>query len=320
MNKDSKITTDNLPIGYPVDGVDILLLDDNGGDVGFETDGEIAIRSKYLAVEYWNNPILTAEKFKQDPNDPEKKIFYTGDLGQMSPNNCLIHKGRKDFRIKIRGYGADLIETEKALLSHSNIQEAVVITDMTLDGAPRLIAYYVCAHQPATNVSDLRYYLQDRLSDYMIPSVLIRLNKMPLTAAGKIDRMSLPKPDDVRPELSVPYTKPENEAENILVQIWEQVLDIHPIGIHDNFFELGGHSLAATRVVSRVIKQFQLEIPLQSLFQSPTIADMSEVITERQGKALDEQGLAAVLDELESMSEGNAEQLLGKQYPDISKP
>jgi len=320
MDKHSEIATENLPIGYPVDGVEILLLDETGRDVGFERDGEIVIRSPYLAAGYWNDPILSAAKFKQDPHEPEKWIYYTADFGVMRQDNCLIHKGRKDSRIKIRGYGVDLLEVEKALLTHSNIREAVVITDSTADGVERLIAYYVCAQQPVSTPSELRNYLHNKLTDYMIPSVFISLDKIPLTAAGKVDRRSLPKPDHARLDLSTPYTGPANESEKLLVEIWEQVLDIHPIGIHDNFFDLGGHSLAAMRVVIRVINQFRLKLPLQSLFQSPTIADMAEVITAHRKKVLDEQGLAAMLDELESMSEENAEKLLGKQYPDISKP
>jgi len=312
MNHGSQIVMDNLPLGYPAEGMEISLLDDDGQQVGFDNDGEIVVRSKYLASGYWNNPTLSAAKFKQDPEDSEKRIYYTGDLALMRPDGCLIHKGRKDYRIKIRGYGVDLIEVEKALLAHPDIDEALVTTIEEEDGTARLIAYFVCGGQGDVNVGDLRNHLRNKLAEYMIPSLFIKLDNLPLTANGKIDRKALPKPDYSRPELGRPYAYPQNQLEENLVRIWEEVLGVRPIGIDDNFFDLGGHSLAATRVVSRVIQQFQIDIPLQSLFQSPTVADMAAVITAHQGKKLGESQLKTILDELASLSDADAQQLVSQ--------
>ena len=146
----------------------------------------------------------------------------------------------------------------------------------------------------------------------MIPSAIMFLDSLPLTN-GKLDRKALPRPDDKRPTLSTPFVLPQNEVEKSLVEIWEEVLDVRPIGIHDNFFDLGGHSLTATRVVSRLVNQFQLEIPLQSLFELPTVADMAAVITANQGKALDPQGLTTLLNELESLSDEEAQRFVREQ-------
>ena len=179
MNHDSQIFTDNLPIGYPEEGMEISLLDDNGQHVGFDNDGEIVVRSKYLASGYWNNPTLSAAKFKQDPEDPEKRIYYTGDLALMRPDGCLMHKGRKDYRIKIRGYGVDLLEVEKALLAHPDIDEALVTTIEEEDGTARLIAYFVCGGQGDVKVSELRNHLKNKLAEYMIPSLFIKLDNLP---------------------------------------------------------------------------------------------------------------------------------------------
>lgn len=247
------------------------------------------------------------------------RIFYTGDLGMMDLKGCLIHKGRKDFRIKIRGYGVDLVEVEKALLSHPGIKEAVV-SIQTIDSADgRLIGYFVSAREIAPTVSDLRMYLREKLADHMIPSLFVRLDKIPLTANGKVDRRALPQPDDTRPDLSTPYARPRNEIESSLVQIWEEVLDVHSIGVNDDFFDLGGHSLSATRVVSRVFEQFQLEMPLRALFQSPTIAAMAAVIAEHRGKTLDESQLTTILDELASLSDAEAQRFVSEINSTITK-
>ena len=226
--------------------------------VGFNEVGEIAVRSKYLSPGYWNDPGLTESKFQRDAENPDMRIYYTGDLGLMLPGGCLIHKGRKDFRVKIRGYAVDLVEVEKALLSHSGIREAVVTTYRTQSDDARLIAYFTFAGESAPTASDLRMHLQEKLADYMIPSAFVKLDKIPLNANGKFDRGALPDPDDKRPPLSTLYALPRNEMEKSLVQIWEEVLGVRPIGIQDKFFDLGGHSLSATRVVSRVIKQFEI--------------------------------------------------------------
>jgi acyl carrier protein len=167
-------------------------------------------------------------------------------------------------------------------------------------------------------VGDINDYLRKKLPDYMIPATLIFLDSLPWIN-GKVDRKALPNSDDKRPELSTPYALPSNEMEKSLIQIWEEVLNVRPIGIHDKFFDLGGHSLSATRVVSRVIQQFNLEIALQSLFQSPTISDMAAVITEHQGKTLDASKLATLLDELESLSDDDARRRMSEIHSTITK-
>ena len=319
LDHGSKILGNEVPIGFPVEDKEIFLIDDNSKEVGFNEVGEIAVRSKYLSPGYWNDPGLTESKFKRDAENPDLRIYYTGDLGLMLPDGCLIHKGRKDFRVKIRGYAVDLVEVEKALLSHSGIREAVVATSRTQSDDARLIAYFTFAGESAPTASDLRMYLQEKLADYMIPSAFVKLDKIPLTANGKFDRGALPDPDDKRPALSTLYALPRNEMEKSLVQIWEEVLGVRPIGIQDKFFDLGGHSLSATRVVFRVIKQFGLDISLQSLFRSATVADMAAEITAHQGKMLDESRLETILDELESLSEAEAERLVSKKNSPITK-
>jgi acyl carrier protein len=152
-------------------------------------------------------------------------------------------------------------------------------------------------------------FLRDKLPGYMVPSTFMFLDSLPVTN-GKLDRRALPEPNDKRPELSTAYALPTDEIEKTLASIWEKVLDVRPVGIHDNFFDLGGHSLSATQVISQVIKQFQLELPLQSLFQSPTVAKMAAVITQNQVKRASEAELPQMLREVEAMTEEEAQRRL----------
>jgi len=307
------LTGDELPVGYAVEGKEIFLLDDGGKEIGFNEIGEIVVRSRYLSPGYWRRPDLTQAKFKPDPKGSDKRLYFTGDLGLMLPDGCLIHKGRKDFRVKIRGYGVEIAEIEKALFGHTAIKEAVVVAQQNNSGEDRLVAYITCSSQRNANINELRNFLKVKLPDYMIPSVFIKLEALPLMPNGKVDRRALPYPGTSRPKLDTPYVSARTSVEEQLAQIWARVLSLDEVGIHDNFFDLGGHSLAATRVVSQVMKQFQLEIPLQSLFQAPTIAEMANVITEHQGKKLGERELDHILAELETLSEEEAQRLLDDQ-------
>jgi acyl carrier protein len=146
----------------------------------------------------------------------------------------------------------------------------------------------------------------------MIPSAFMLLEAMPLTSNGKVDRRALPEAEQLRPELRVDYVAPRTRVEEALVRIWAEVIGLAHVGIHDNFFELGGHSIAAFQIMFQVIKEFELEVPLQSLFQSPTVAEMAVVITECRGKKLDEKEMSRILTELESLTDEEAQRLIGE--------
>jgi acyl carrier protein len=230
----------------------------------------------------------------------------------MLPDGCLIHLARKDFVIKIRGFRVDIGEVERALLSHPQLKEAGVAVWERDPGEKYLAAYIVARAKPAPRIDELRRFLKNKLPEYMIPSVFMFLEGLPLTN-GKLDRKALPKPDHKRPQLSQTYVPARSEIESRLVEIWVEVLSLDQVGVHDNFFDLGGHSLAATRVISQVVKQFQLEIPLQLLFQSPTIAEMAGVISRHQGNHLSDMKLDRILTELEALSEEEAGKILAAQ-------
>ena len=176
-------------------------MDEQGEPLGYNEIGEIVVRSKYLSPGYWRNPELTSAKFKNDPGTMIC-IYHTGDLGLMLPDGCLIHKGRKDFRVKIRGYGVEIGEVEQALREQSEIQDTVVVAKETESGEVRLVAYLTSPVQPKPDIRQVRTMLRTKLPDYMIPSSFVLLDTLPLTSNGKLDRRALPDPGNTRPDLN----------------------------------------------------------------------------------------------------------------------
>ncbi|CAA9299517.1 MAG: Polyketide synthase modules and related proteins, partial [uncultured Chloroflexia bacterium] len=290
VDKDTEISDAMVPVGYPLGDIEILLLDDDGKAVAFDHVGEIAIKSRYTSPGYWRRPDLTRATFITDPQDEVARIYRTGDLGYMQPDGCLIVTGRNDFRVKIRGFRIEVAEIELALRGLNKIKEAAVVAHEDQRGEMQLVAYVVPEPEQAPATSELRESLKDKLPDYMVPSAFVVLETLPLTPNGKLDRLALPAPDLARPELDTSFVAPRNALEEQLVEIWVEVLGIARVGAHDDFFELGGHSLRATQLVSRVREVFQVELPLLSLFEEPTIAGLAERIEEARRGA---QGLTA---------------------------
>ncbi len=278
LNDNFSIQDDGVPIGYPVRDKEILILDDDGNDVGVNQVGEIVVRSRYLAVGYWRRPEITEMKFKADLSGNDRRFCFTGDLGLRRPDGCLVHKGRKDFRVKIRGYGVELAEVERRLLDHREIKEAVVVARESSFDVAHLVAYCTVHKDSSPRVSELRNFLQLSVPDYMIPSAFMIMDAMPLTSNGKIDRSALPSPQNRRPDLETIYTPPGTPNDEILVKILSGLLGIEPIGIDDNFFDLGGHSLLATQFISRIRDAFRVDIPLTKFLEAPTVFALGKFI------------------------------------------
>jgi acyl-coenzyme A synthetase/AMP-(fatty) acid ligase len=258
MTQGSNLGGTKVPLGYGVSDKEILLLDETGQEVGANQIGEIAVHSKHLALGYWRRPDLTEAAFLRDPRSGDSRLYLTGDLGMVHPDGCLIHMGRKDFQVKIRGNRVEVSEIEAALLKLDSLQAAVVHVHVDDTGGQRLVAYVVRAEGSFPTVTDLRAALALTLPDYMIPSAFVFMAAIPVVPNGRVDRRALPLPGNSRPTLGVPYMAPRIPIEEDLAKIWAEVLSLDKVGIHDNFFDLGGHSLAATRVVSRIIRNFQI--------------------------------------------------------------
>jgi amino acid adenylation domain-containing protein len=267
-----------VPVGYTVPDKEIVLLDRTGSEVGTGQIGEIAVRSKYLALGYWRQPELTRAAFIADPRGGDERLYLTGDMGTMHRDGCLILVGRKDFQVKIRGYRVEVAEIEEALLSMDGIKAAIVNAHADEAGDQRLIAYVVAAPTRAPVAGELRRILAQTLPDYMVPSVFVFMDSLPLLSNGKIDRRALPAPNHGRPILKIAYLAPRTAIESDLARIWADVFELEAVGVHDDFLELGGDSLRATRIISRARNTFGVEFSILELLNAPTVARMAKLI------------------------------------------
>jgi amino acid adenylation domain-containing protein len=285
-----------IPIGYAIPDKEVLLLDEAGVEVGADQIGEIAVKSKYLALGYWGQTELTKAVFAPDPRGGEERLYRTGDLGVMSADGCLTHLGRKDFRVKIRGYRVEVTTVEETLLDLDLIEAAVVQAQADDGGEQRLVAYVVPKRGLDPTVNELRRALAQNLPDYMMPSAFVFLPTLPVSATGKIDRRALPAPEGVRPRLEEAFVAPRNRTEEMVTEVWAKLLSLKQVGVHDNFFNLGGHSLLVNQVISRLRDLFGVELPLQVLFEAPTIAGVAENIdvARRAGQSLQSHSLKPI--------------------------
>ncbi|MGD1704673.1 amino acid adenylation domain-containing protein [Dapis sp. BLCC M229] len=281
LTESGKVTT---PIGLPIANTKIYILDRSGQPVPIGVPGELHIGGVGLARGYLNRPELTAEKFiiregnreQGIGNSKENVLYKTGDLARYLPDGNIEYLGRIDNQVKLRGFRIELGEIESALSTHPKVQQTVVICREDTPGNKRLVAYIISSEK-SLNSKDLRLYLQSKLPEYMVPSVFVLLEALPLTPNGKIDRKALPAPD-IDLTNTDEYIPPQTPTQEILANIFAEILEVTKIGIHDNFFNLGGHSLLATQVISRIRQSLAIEIPLKTLFESPTIAQLEKSI------------------------------------------
>ncbi|MEM1169664.1 MAG: amino acid adenylation domain-containing protein [Cyanobacteria bacterium P01_H01_bin.35] len=267
-----------VPIGRPIANTQLYILDRNNQPLPIGVSGELHIGGAGLARRYLNHPELTAEKFIPNPFDNNNsKLYKTGDLVRYLPDGNIEYIGRIDNQVKIRGFRIELGEIEVLLNNHYQIKQAVVIAREDIPGNKCLVAYLVASDKSLTT-KELREFTKQKLPEYMVPSAFVTLDSLPLTPSGKIDRKGLPAPDGVLEEHE--YVAPRNQSEEIIANIFANVLAIKKVGIYDNFFDLGGHSLLATQVISRLREAFSVEIPLQKIFESPTVAELDQKISE----------------------------------------
>ncbi|MBF0136262.1 MAG: amino acid adenylation domain-containing protein [Magnetococcales bacterium] len=265
-----------VPIGRPIANTRIYILDPNLQLLPVGVPGELHIAGVQLADGYLNRPELTREKFIPDPfsPDPQARLYKTGDLVRYRPDGPIEYLGRLDFQVKIRGFRIELGEIEALLVQHATVAEAVVMArqDDGPEQAARLVAYLVPTPGHTISIPALRQYLKEKLAEHMIPAVFIPLERMPLTESGKVNRQALPKPDVNRRDLETAYVPPRTSIEQHLVQLWQEILQIHQIGIHDNFFELGGDSIKGVIFVNKLQAFLHVPIDVVALFEAPTIA------------------------------------------------
>ncbi|HEX6047361.1 MAG TPA: amino acid adenylation domain-containing protein [Pyrinomonadaceae bacterium] len=283
-----------ISIGRPIANTCLYVLDEFQQPVPIGVSGELFIGGDGLARGYLGRAELTAEKFVPNPFDESggARLYRTGDLVRYLSGGEVEYVARIDHQVKVRGYRIEVAEIEVVLSEHPGVKEAVVTAHEDDNAQKRLVAYFVSDEDLAT--VELQQYLRTRLPPYMVPSLFVRVEAMPLTPNGKIDRKALPAPDQMRPETGAEYVAPRTPAEEVLAGIWSVLLRVEKVGVHDNFFELGGHSLLATQLVSRVREAFGTEIAVRELFDHPTVAGLAGAIEEMLNAGLGVQALAIV--------------------------
>jgi len=300
-----------LPIGRPIERMRIYIMDSENQPAPIGVSGELYIGGYGLAQGYLNQPALTAERFIPDPFGAcGQRLYRTGDLGRYRADGVIEFLGRIDNQVKVRGYRIELGEIEACLLQNPLIAAAVVLARDDALGNKFLVAYMVAAKSAcAPDTQAVQRHLRQSLPDYMVPAVLVWLDELPLTANGKLDRHALPEPGK-----SLPVTKASKPAssasEQALAGIWHEVLGIEVMDVTANFFELGGHSLAAIQVISRIQNMFNVDMPLESLFESPTIEALASAVDHLYLQQQDSAELEALFNELEQMSDQQARDLL----------
>jgi amino acid adenylation domain-containing protein len=277
--------SDRLPaIGRPVMNTEIYIVDEHLRQVPDGTEGEILIGGRGVGRGYRNRPELTQEKFIPNPfdSDPLSRLYRTGDRGSFLPDGQIAFQGRVDNQIKIRGVRMEPGEIEAALNSHAALKESAVVAREFAPNDKRLVAYVVAESATSPSPSELRHFLSQKLPAPMIPSVFVRLERLPLNSSGKIDRSALPAPSRKNMTAREIGGAPRDALEKHLKEIWEKTFQLEHIGIREDFFELGGHSLLAGELMARVNEALKTNLPLSAVLEVRTIEDMAKILRERQ--------------------------------------
>ncbi len=270
-------------LGHPIANTQVYLLDQALEPVPIGAVGELYLGGICLARGYQGRADLTAERFVPHPWSQQlgERLYRTGDLARYLADGSLVFVGREDQQIKLRGHRIELGEIEAALVLHPAVREAVVVALPDTAGQPRLVGYVVAQQTPEPTSGELRHHLQAHLPDYMLPAVFVLLEHLPLSANGKLDRRALPAPDAVSFAREETQVSPRDALEWQLLQIFEEVLGIHPISVTDNFFTLGGHSLSAVQLMARVEKLLGQHLPLSTLFQGATVEYLASILRQQ---------------------------------------
>ena len=272
----------SIPIGHPIANTRIYILDQYLQPSPIGISGEIHIGGDGLARAYLNRPELSAKKFIADPfsNDGQARLYKTGDLARYLPDGPIEFLGRTDHQIKLRGFRIELGEIESVLGQHPDINGAFVIMSNDPSGDKHLVAYVTHPQHRRPNINALRLFLTGKLPEYMVPAAFVLLDKLPLTANGKVDRTALPAPEPIHTEFDPAYVAPHTPMEAMLVAMWRSILKINPIGIQDNFFALGGHSLLAIVLCTKIEAKIGKPVPVEWIYQYPTIKQLAEVLAQ----------------------------------------
>jgi amino acid adenylation domain-containing protein len=267
-------------IGRPIENIEYHILDANLTPVPATAIGDLYIGGVGLARGYFKAPALTAERFIPNPfaTVPGERMYHTGDLVRRLPNGEIDIIGRSDQQVKVRGFRIELGEIETALNQHPSVQESVVVVREDQPNQRRLVGYVVLKSLPRITGRDLRSYLKSKLPDYMVPAVFVEMVEFPLSPNGKTDRRALPAPGVVQTEVDEDFVAPRNALEEVVAGVWSELLGVDRVGVYEDLFELGAHSISLTRAAARLRERFNVEVPLQCFFDSPTVAGVAAAL------------------------------------------
>ncbi|MFP2932906.1 non-ribosomal peptide synthetase, partial [Pyxidicoccus sp. 3LG] len=287
-----------VSIGAPIANTRLYVLDARGQPTVPGAPGELCIAGDGVVRGYLGRPELTAERFVPDPYSgvPGGRMYRTGDLARWRNDGTVDFLGRTDFQVKLRGFRIELGEIEAALLAFAGVREAAALVRQDPAGDARLLGYVAADAGLELDMGALRSHLQQRLPDYMVPSALVRVESLPLTANGKLDRRALATLD--APVVQRTYVAPRDDLEQQVADLWAEVLRVERVGIHDSFFELGGHSLLATELLMRVRSTFQVKLPVRGLFEQPTVEGMTLLLLEALSEGMDGAELEQLVDDI----------------------
>jgi len=289
-------------IGRALPDLEVYVLDRQLVPVPPGVVGELYIGGAGVAYGYLNRAELTVEKFIPHPfsNEPGKRLYKTGDLARYRLNGDLEYCGRADEQVKIRGFRVELGEIQAVLSQHAGVREAVVSAREDGSGEKRLVAYLVADAEHAPTIGELHHFLRHKVPEYMVPSSFVFLARLPLTPNGKVDRLRLPLPERIRPELGKDL--PQTALEEVLAGVWAEVLDLEAVGIHDDFFELGGHSLLVVQLIFRVRDVFHMDLPVRTVFETRTVAGLAEALVQYEPVPGQFEAIARVRKKINGMS------------------
>lgn len=272
-------TSRSVPVGFPVEGTDVLLRNEAGEEVDVYGVGTIVVRSPHVALGYWRRPELTRSAFEPDALDARARCYVTGDLGRLLPDGAIEFAGRRDGQLKIRGHRVEAGEVEARLLEHPAVRAALVTVAEHPAAGQVLVAHVLAdpTHTGAAGPAALRAFLRERLPASMLPAAVVPVAAFPLTANGKVDRRALPEPDFTASSAAT-HVAARTPLERTLASLVAGVLGRPQVGVTDDFFELGGHSLLATQLLARIRAELALEVPLRAVFQEPSVAGLARLI------------------------------------------
>jgi amino acid adenylation domain-containing protein len=292
-----------LSLGKGMKDVQLLVMNRRNKLAGIGETGEIYMRSPHLAIGYMDDPQLTQDKFLKSwfTDNPDDRLYRTGDMGRYLPNGTVESLGRADQQIKIRGFRIELGEIEATLRQHAMVRHAAVIAPEDEPGSRRIFGYVVLQQKIPDWNRELQIYLRERLPVYMVPSALVALDVLPLMPNGKLDRKALPLPEVTAADGAISFVAARTELERELAEIMKKVLNVPDIGVHDSFFTLGGHSLLAIQFLAILQEKLNVKVTFQQFFQSSTVAELSIAVVQAQAMEANETRVSALLAELESI-------------------